>query len=101
MVPESSKFAGALASLLFSRGGGVGPPRARHPDEAAWRDAFLSQRHLAVGKQTVETPWSGACLEFHEWEGFPGASRIEVSWELPEGSYAYYHCEIISCEVIS
>ena len=60
-----------------------------------------AMRPMAVGKQTLETPWSGACLEFHEWEGFLSASRIEASWELPEGKYAYYRSEIISCEVIS
>jgi len=58
-------------------------------------------RPMAVGKQTVETPWSGTCLEFREWEGFRAASRIEVFWEPPEGLFSYFRGEITSYVVLT
>lgn len=54
-------------------------------------------RPMAVGKKTVETPWSGTCLDFRECEGFRVASRIEAGWELPEGPFSYFREEITSC----
>jgi len=63
--------------------------------------ACRAMRPMAVGKRTVETPWSGNCLEFRDWEGFRAASRIEVSWEPPEGSFAYFRGETASCLVLT
>jgi hypothetical protein len=52
-----------------------------------------AKRPMAVGNRTIETPWLGICTEFREWEGLRAASRIEASWELPEGSFCYFRAE--------
>ena len=43
--------------------------------------------------QTVLTPWSGLYAAFREWKGMRVASRVEISWTLPEGEFTYYHSE--------
>ena len=55
-----------------------------------------ADRPRAVGNATVPTPWFATCGEFRELEGIRFASRLEVSWQLPEGPYAYFRGEIAS-----
>jgi hypothetical protein len=58
-------------------------------------------RPMAVRKQITETPWSGTCQEFREWEGCRVASRIEASWDLPEGPFCYYRSELTSYKLLN
>lgn len=53
-----------------------------------------AERPRLVGKQSVLTPWRGSYLEFREWEGLRVASRLEVSWQLPEGPFTYFRSEL-------
>jgi len=53
-----------------------------------------AERPRLVGKQSVLTPWWGSYLEFREWEGWQVASRLEVSWQLPEGPFTYFRSEL-------
>jgi len=62
--------------------------------------ACRAVRPRTVGKQSVLTPWSGSCSEFREWEGLRAASRIEATWEMPEGPFTYYRSEVVSLEVL-
>lgn len=58
--------------------------------------ACRADRPRAVGKKTVLTPWSATCSEFREREGLRVASKLEVSWHLPEGPFLYFRGEITS-----
>jgi hypothetical protein len=53
-----------------------------------------AERPRLAGKQSVLTPWRGSYLEFREWEGLRVASRLEVSWQLPEGPFTYFRSEV-------
>ena len=55
-----------------------------------------AERPRIVGKQTLSTPWSGSCAEFREWEGLRVATRLEVHWHLPQGTFTYFRGEITS-----
>jgi hypothetical protein len=58
-----------------------------------------ADRPRLEGKQSIVTPWFGTCSEFHEWEGFNIASRVEAGWELQEGPFVYFRSEITSFTV--
>ena len=62
--------------------------------------ACRADRPRIVGKQTVLTPWSGVASEFQEWEGLRVASRLEVSWRLPDGPSTYFRSEVTSFTVL-
>jgi hypothetical protein len=62
---------------------------------------FRADRPRTVGKQNVLTPWSGAAAEFQQWEGLRVASRVEASWQLPEGPFVYFRAEVTSYSRIS
>jgi hypothetical protein len=53
-----------------------------------------ADRPRLVGTQTVLTPWSGLYAAFREWKGMRVASRVEISWTLPEGEFTYHHSEV-------
>ncbi|MGE5724948.1 MAG: DUF6544 family protein [Acidobacteriota bacterium] len=59
-----------------------------------------AQRPRLVGKHSVLTPWWGSYLEFSEWEGLRVASRLEVSWQLPQGPFAYFRSRLTSFQVL-
>jgi len=59
-----------------------------------------AQRPRLVGRQSVLTPWWGTYLEFREWEGLRVASRLEVSWQLPQGPFAYFRSQLTSFQVL-
>lgn len=59
-----------------------------------------AERPRLIGKQSVLTPWCGSYLEFREWEGLRVASRLEVSWQLPEGPFTYFRSELTSVAVL-
>jgi len=56
--------------------------------------ACRADRPRAVGKKAVLTPWSATCSQFREWEGLRVASKLEVSWHLPDGPFIYFRGEI-------
>ncbi|HYW43146.1 MAG TPA: DUF6544 family protein [Bryobacteraceae bacterium] len=60
-----------------------------------------ANRPRLVGKQSAQTPWSGRCSEFREWEGLRVAGRMEVAWHLPEGEFTYFREEVTAFQVIS
>jgi len=62
--------------------------------------ACRAVRPRMIGKQATLTPWSGTCAEFKEWEGLRAATRLEVSWNPPEGPFTYYRSEVVSFEVV-
>ncbi len=62
--------------------------------------ACHAERPMTLGKRVVLTPWSGVGSEFREWEGLRVASRLEVSWHLPEGPFIYFRAEVTSFEVV-
>ncbi len=59
-----------------------------------------ADRPRMVGKQPVVTPWSATGTAFKECSGFRAATRIEVSWHLPEGQFTYYRSEVVSLEIL-
>ena len=60
-----------------------------------------ANRPRLVGKQAVLTPWSGTASEFREHEGLRVPTRLEVTWELPEGEFTYFRGEITSCTAVA
>ena len=62
--------------------------------------ACRADRPRMIGKQAVLTPWSGSCAEFKEWEGLRAATRLDVSWSLPDGPFTYYRSEVVSFKVV-
>lgn len=52
-------------------------------------------RPRLVGKDAVMTPWSGKGSQFREYEGLRVATHLEVSWQLPEGEFAYFREDLI------
>lgn len=81
-VRDRNDNTGATVDLEISPDGRPAACRARRP--------------RLVGKQSVLTPWWGTYLEFGEWEGMRVASRLEVSWELPEGPFTYFRSRVTS-----
>jgi hypothetical protein len=59
-----------------------------------------AERPRLLGKETVPTPWSAQCLEFRVWDGLRIVSRLEVSWDPPEGSFTYFRVELTEVEVL-
>jgi hypothetical protein len=58
--------------------------------------ACRAERPRLVGKNSVLTPWWGNYLEFRQWEGLQVASRLEVSWQLPQGPFTYFRSQLAS-----
>jgi hypothetical protein len=51
-------------------------------------------RPRMVGKQVVETPWSGVFGEYQEFNGVRLPTTGEVSWLLPDGPITYFRGRI-------
>jgi hypothetical protein len=47
-------------------------------------------RPRMVGKQVVDTPWSGVFGEYREFNGIRLPTIGEVSWLLPDGPFTYF-----------
>ncbi len=43
-----------------------------------------------VGKQVVDTPWSGVFGEYREFNGVRLPTTGEVSWLLSDGPFTYF-----------
>lgn len=61
--------------------------------------ACRALRPRLAGKHSVITPWRGSYFVFREWEGLRVASRLEVSWQLPEGPFLYFRSDLTSVEL--
>jgi hypothetical protein len=51
-------------------------------------------RPRAVGKEIVETPWSGIFAHYEELNGVRVPIRAEVTWHLPEGPFLCWRAQI-------
>ena len=60
-----------------------------------------ADRPRMLGKKALLTPWSGIVAGYQEWNGLRVATRLEVSWHLPEGQFTYYRGEILSFSLVS
>src|SRR5579885_183615 len=59
-----------------------------------------AERPRMVGNQTILTPWSAICGEFREYEGIRFATRLEVTWHLPEGPFVYFREEVTEFTIL-
>jgi hypothetical protein len=51
-------------------------------------------RPRLVGKEVVDTPWSGKMSDYGVFDGFRVPTRAEVAWLLPEGPFTYWRAKI-------
>jgi hypothetical protein len=63
-------------------------------DEAGDIVAMSADRPRRVGKEVVDTPWSGAFGNYRELEGVRLPTTGEVSWLLPDGLFTYFRCTL-------
>ena len=56
-------------------------------------------RPRMVGKQVVETPWSGVFGEYREFNGVRLPTTGEVSWLLPDGPFTYFRGRVTGWSV--
>ncbi|HZP73698.1 MAG TPA: DUF6544 family protein [Gaiellaceae bacterium] len=60
--------------------------------------ASSSARPRRVGKQIVETPFTGVYRDYEELAGVRMPTRAEVSWLLPDGPFTYFRgCVTAAC----
>lgn len=85
---------GPLSLRLRDRNDPTGATVDLEITEAGRPVTCRAERPRLVGKHSVLTPWRGNYLEFREWEGLRVASRLEVSWQLPEGPFTYFRSEL-------
>jgi len=88
----------------------AGPSTLRVRDGEAAVDVDLDEkgrpllcrahRPRTMGKQSVETPWTGTPIEFREWDGLRVANVVEAAWHPPEGAFTYFRGEVTSFEVL-
>jgi Family of unknown function (DUF6544) len=53
-----------------------------------------TERPRRVGKQVVDTPWSGVFGNYRELDGVRLPTTGEVSWLLPDGLFTYFRCTL-------
>ena len=63
-------------------------------DEAGDIVAISAERPRRVGKQVVDTPWSGVFANYRELDGVRLPTTGEVSWLLPDGLFTYFRCTL-------
>lgn len=68
--------------------------------EAGCPLACRADRPRAIGKQMVLTPWSATCGGFKECDGIRVPTQLNVSWQLPDGRFAYYRSEVIAYRLV-
>ena len=56
-------------------------------------------RPRMVGKQVVDTPWSGVFGEYREFNGIRLPTIGEVSWLLPDGPFTYFRGRVTGWSV--
>jgi hypothetical protein len=55
--------------------------------------AMRAVRPALHGRKFIERPWSGRMGEPVLWEGLRLPTRLEASWQTPEGEYVAYRAE--------
>jgi hypothetical protein len=55
---------------------------------------YAPDRPRAVGRSTLNTPWSGAFSDYKEFDGTRIPTSAEVSWHLPEGLFPCWRAKI-------
>jgi hypothetical protein len=63
-------------------------------DEAGDIAAMSAERPRRVGKQVIDTPWSGAFGNYRELDGVRLPTTGEVAWLLPDGLFTYFRCTL-------
>ncbi len=61
--------------------------------------ASAPDRPRAVGKLSVETPWSGSFGEYRTFDRVRIPSEAEVSWHLAEGQFTYWRGRILEARI--
>ena len=56
--------------------------------------ASTEARPRMVGKQAIDTPWSGVFGEYREIDGVRIPTTAEVSWLLADGPFTYFRCTV-------
>ena len=56
-------------------------------------------RPRMVGKQVVDTPWSGVFGEYREFNGVRLPTTGEVSWLLSDGPFTYFRGRVTAWSV--
>ncbi len=75
----------------------VGPERVAVTlrfDDAGDIVAMSAERPRRVGKEVVDTPWSGVFGNYRELDGVRLPTTGEVSWLLPDGLFTYFRCTL-------
>jgi hypothetical protein len=85
-VEVSTAAGGRLASVVLAL------------DERGMISAASGIRPRLGGRTAIETPFTGRFGEYVELGGIRVPGRAEVSWELPEGPFAYWRGEVTSLE---
>jgi hypothetical protein len=62
--------------------------------------ACRALRPRLEGKSSILTPWSGHCSEFQEHEGLRIATRLDVSWDFPDGPFTYFRAQVATIELL-
>ena len=60
--------------------------------------ASTGERPRLAGKKIVPTPWGGVFSEYAVLGGIRVPTRAEVSWELADGPFTYWHGRVTSLE---
>jgi hypothetical protein len=69
-----------------------------HINEQGQLTAVTAQRYMAQGKHYQLTPWSVQAGEYREADGMRIPTRVEVTWHLPSGDFAWFRVEISQIE---
>lgn len=69
-------------------------------DEGHVLGGAASSRPRMVGKEVVETAWSGAFHEFRMFDHIQVPSIAEATWQLPEGPFTYWRGRITDFRVL-
>jgi hypothetical protein len=57
-------------------------------------------RPRLVGKEAVDTPWSGKMSDYAEFDGVLVPTRAEVAWTLPDGPFTYWRAKVTDFRVL-
>lgn len=85
-VEVSTAAGGRLASVVLAI------------DESGLISSASGMRPRLGGRTAIETPFAGRFGDYVELGGVRVPGSAEVSWELPEGPFAYWRGEVTSLE---
>ena len=62
--------------------------------------AFAPDRPRQEAKAFADRPWTGSFADYRELGGVRVPTRAEVSWELPNGPFAYFRAQVTTLELV-